>query len=131
MKLLFNNINKTYKGFEGFVPVQAGGGWVGIADVEDSYAKELLEEQGVKEITEDVFEWYKKKVLAEARSFRQFKTVPQESDKNPVAEYVEEVRSAPSESASPESDPKELVKLGTVEAEKTKPAPKKSRRAKK
>lgn len=128
MKLLFNNINKSYNGFEGYVAVQAGGGWVGIADVQDDYAKELLKEQGVKEITPEVFDWYKKKVLAEATSFRQFSTVRQESDRNPVAEYVEEVKSAPSESVSPE-DPKDLVKVETIEE---KPAPKpRGRKAKK
>ena len=103
MKLKFSNVHQSYNGFEGYVPVQAGGGWVGIADVEDSYGKELLSEKGVEEITPEVFDWFKKKVLAEPVTFRNLSTIRQDSDKNPIAEYVEEVKPAPSKSPSPET----------------------------
>lgn len=116
MKLKFSNVNKSYNGFEGYVPVQAGGGWVGIADVEDSFGKELVKEAGVEEITPEVFDWFKKKLLAEPVTYRNLSTIRQDADRNPIAEYVEEVRHAPSESPSPK-DPKDIVKVESVEAE--------------
>lgn len=116
MKLKFSNVNKSYNGFEGYIPVQAGGGWVGIADVEESYGKELVKELGVEEITPEVFEWFKKKLLAEPVTYRNLSTIRQDADKNPIADYVEEVKRAPSESPSPK-DPKDIVKVEAVEAE--------------
>lgn len=116
MKLKFSNVNKSYNGFEGYIPVQAGGGWVGIADVEESYAKELVKEVGVEEITQEVFDWFKKKLLAEPVTYRNLSTIRQDADRNPTADYVEEVKRAPSKSLSPK-DPKDIVKVEAVEAE--------------
>lgn len=119
MKLLFDNINKSYNGFESFQPVLVGSSWVGIAKVEDKYAKTILKEDGVTELSDDDFQWYKKKVLEEAVTFRRLNTIKQEASKDPNAEYAEEEKSAPSKSPSPKKkkNPKDLIRVEAVEAE--------------
>ena len=118
MKLLFDNINKAYNGFESFQPVLVGSSWVGIAKVEDKYAKTLLKEDGVTKLSDEDFKWYKKKVLEEAVTFRQLNTIKQEANKDPNAEYVEEEKKAPSKSQSPKKkNPKDLIRVEAVDAE--------------
>lgn len=119
MKLLFDNINKAYNGFEAYQPVLVGSSWVGIARVEDKYAKTLLKEDGVTKLSDEDFDWYKKKVLEEAVTFRRLNTVKQEANKDPNAEYAEEEKVAPSKSQSPKKkkNPKDMIRVEAVDAE--------------
>lgn len=135
MKYLhFENANKDYNGYEGFIPVLIGSSWVGLAQVEDKVAKELKDVPGVTELSESDWDWYKKKVGGEKIAFRNFTTVQQEPEKNPNANYAEE---AGKPEPSPTSDnPKDLIEVDVVEVEKPleeeAPAPKpKAKRGKK
>lgn len=131
MKLYFENIKQDYNGFERFTPVLVGSSWIGIADVEDSLGKDLIKFSGVSEISDSDYEWYKKKLTAEQIAFRQFGTVKQEPEKNPNADYAEEIQSVSGESQSLE-DPKELIEVDVVETpEPEEPAAPKKKRAKK
>lgn len=123
MKLLFDNINVPYNGFDSYQPVLVGSSWVGIASVEDKFAKTLLKENGVTELSEEDFDWYKKKVLEEAVTFRKFSTLKQQADRSPLADYAEEEKSGSSKSPSPKgkakakANPKDMIRTEAVDAE--------------
>lgn len=128
--LLFPNIYRDYNGFEGFIPVNVGTSWLGIAKVEDKKAKELLDlGLGVEELNEEQYASIKKKVEQGGTAYRSFQTVRQESDKHPNAQPAEAPLKEDSESPSPKSDnPKDLIRVDAVDAEvepaEEKPAPK-------
>lgn len=118
MKYLhFENANKDYNGFEGFIPVLIGSSWVGLAEVEDKVAEELKDVPGVMELSEADWDWYKKKVGGEKIAFRNFATVQQEPEKNPNANYAEEVKSEAGKPSSSDN-PKDLIEVDVVEVEK-------------
>ena len=128
-KLHFENANKDYDGYEGFIPVLVGSSWIGLAEVEDKVAEKLKDVPGVTILSDKDWDWYKKKVGEEKIAFRQFATVQQEPEKNPNANYAEEVKSEAGKPSSSD-DPKDLIEVDAVEVtdplseEEEKPAPK-------
>ena len=125
--LLFPNIHRDYAGFEGFVPVNVGTSWLGIARLDDDKAKELLDlKMGVEELSDEAYDSIKKKVEQSGTAYRNFQTIRQESDRHPNAQPAEAPLQEPSESQSPKSEnPKDLIRVDAVEAEvEEKPAPK-------
>ena len=131
-KLHFENANKDYNGYEGFIPVLVGTSWIGLAEVEDKVAEELKDLPGVSVLSDKDWDWYKKKVGEEKIAFRQFSTIKQEPEKNPNASYAEETKSEAGKPSSSDN-PKDLIEVDAVEVtdplkddeeEVKKPAPK-------
>ena len=120
MKLLFENINQSYGGFDSYVPCLVGASWIGLAEVDDKVGKEIVKEAGVSELSDSDFEWYKKKLGEEKIAYRQFTTLKQEPNLNPNASYAEEGdKTAKSDSSSSKAeDPKDLIEVDAVEVEK-------------
>lgn len=124
--LLFPNIYKDYNGFEGFIPVNVGTSWLGIAKVEDDKAKEIIElGLGVEELNDEQYDSIKKKVEQSGTAYRNFQTVRQESDRHPNAQPAEAPLKESTESPSPKSEenPKDLIRVDAVDAEIEEPAP--------
>lgn len=135
MKLYFENANKDYDGFEGFIPVLIGSSWIGLAEVKDEIGKKLKDIPGVQVLSDEDWDWYKKKVGVEKIAFRQFSTIPQDPVKNPNANYAEETKkesgSSPS-SDSPVIDVDVVDVIDPMEEIEDKPTPKpKAKRGKK
>lgn len=134
MKLLFENIYKDYEGFDSFTPALVGSSWVGLAEVEKKLGDKLVKVAGVSELNESDWDWYKKKATGEPIAYRQFNTVKQEPERNPNADYVEEVKEKPGKSASSDN-PKDLIEVDVVEVEKPledeAPTPKKTKKGSK
>ncbi len=114
MKLKFLNINLDYDGFDDFHPLLLGSSWIGIAEVDDATGKKLLKLRGVEEVTDEVWDWFKKKQGGEEIAYRKFSTIRQEPAKNPVADYAEPTPAVPA-TESPSDDPKDLVKVIDVD----------------
>lgn len=122
MKLLFDNINIAYAGFDQYLPILVGNKWLGISKVDEALGKKLSKESGVTVLSDDDFEWYKKKVHDESVTFRKFATVKQEASKDPLADYVEEVKSEPEK-----KNPKDLMRVEAEDVEPEKPKKSKSK----
>lgn len=129
--LLFPNIYRDYAGFEGFIPVNVGTSWLGIAKVEDEKAKEILDlKLGVEELNDSQYDSIKKKVEQSGTAYRNFQTVRQESDRHPNAQPAQEApikEDSGSQSPKKGDNPKDLIRVDAVDAEVEaveKPAPK-------
>ena len=131
--LLFPNAHRAYAGFEGYIPVNVGTSWIGIAIVEDAKAKEILElKVGVREISDADYESIKKKLQEGGTAYRSFQTVTQNPEKHPNAQPAEEAPLKDSGSPSPKASPKDLIKMEAVDAEVEEvPAPKPKAKSKK
>lgn len=135
MYLLFDNIARDFGGFDSFVPILIGSSWMGLAHVDDKTGKGLVELPGVKELSEERFEGFKKKLGREAIAYRSFTTHQQNPEKSPTADYAEALK-VEAEVKEVAEDPKELLQVEEVEVEnpleEEAPAkPKPARKAKK
>tara|TARA_B100000212_G_C27371753_1_gene532905 strand:- start:1371 stop:1772 length:402 start_codon:yes stop_codon:yes gene_type:complete len=126
MKLLFDNANKSYDGFEEYVPVLVGSSWVGLANVDKQIGEKLVKLAGVQKLSDEDWDFYKKKAGEEAVTFRKFNSVRQEADRNPLAEHAVPIKQEGSESplpksksksAKPKKSIKEMIKTEAVDAD--------------
>lgn len=126
--LLFENANLSYNGFDSYLPVLVGAGWVGLAQLEDKDAEKLLKEKGVTEVSDSDFDWYRARADGDAIAYRSFSTIKSDPAKVPHATYSE-----PKPKAAKAVDAKELIHVDVVDVEDPleEPAPKKVSKGKK
>tara|TARA_B100001093_G_C26499493_1_gene872675 strand:+ start:135 stop:533 length:399 start_codon:yes stop_codon:yes gene_type:complete len=125
MKLLFDNANKSYDGFEEYVPVLVGSSWIGLANVDKPTGEKLLKIPGVQKLSDEDWSFYKKKAGEEAVTFRKFNSIKQEADRHPLADHADPIKQESSESPSPKTKTKskaqknikDMIKTEAVDAE--------------